>query len=238
MLSGLLMVLASIVVAGDATAQAQDYCVPQGPRVALTFDDGPWSDFTPKVLEILQEKEVLATFFVVGQRVRASPGVLLMVHQSGHEIGLHTDSHKLLVNLSRPDQDAQLQRNYDSVRSVLPDAPIRFWRAPYGALPNPRPSAAANLGLRHQGWSVDTEDWRRPGQAVYFLNVSNRLRDGAVILMHEHTADTRAFLPRLIDELKEKGYQFVILSDLNAPTCLDNTLVGDPEPAPESINGS
>lgn len=195
------------------------YCVPAGPRVALTFDDGPWRSYTPEVLAILKEKGVLATFFTVGQRIRIAPDILLLVHQAGHEIGLHTDDHKSLLHLTLQDQNAEIQRNYQAVQEIIPGLPIHFWRAPYGAIPKPLPSIVKDLGLKHQGWSVDSEDWRKPGEEKFLANVLLHVKDGGVILMHEHTQDARHFLPKIIDTLQSQGYQFVILSDLHAPTC-------------------
>lgn len=226
--SGMALLVGSLF-SFSVVAQTPTYCVPEGPRVALTFDDGPWKNHTPEVLNILQDKGVLATFFVVGQRVRAAPDTLRLQHELGHEIGLHTDDHQSLVKLSPIAQNAEIQRNYDAVKAVLPDLPIKLWRAPYGAIPKPYPSVVRDLDLHHVGWSVDSEDWRKPGEAVFYANIFNRIKDGSIILMHEHTVDTRHLLPHLIDTLKTEGYQFVVVSDLHAPTCPVNLLENQPE---------
>lgn len=232
LIAGLGVSILGMASASAHDALAAEYCVPAGPRVALTFDDGPWYNFTPELLSILNEKQVLGTFFVVGQRVRANPETLQLVYEAGHEIGLHTDSHQSLVTLTPTAQNAQIQRNYDAVRAVLPGMPIRYWRAPYGAVPKNLPSVVVDLGLKHQGWSVDTQDWRKPTEEIFLSNALGRVHDRAVILMHEHTYDTRTFLPVLIDKLREKGYQFVVLSDLKAPTCPENVLVVKPDKEP------
>lgn len=196
-------------------------CVPAGPRVALTFDDGPWPNWTSNVLQTLRERGAPATFFMVGQRARSVPHMVRAVQEEGHEIGLHSDTHASLNNLSPRQAAGQMTRNLQALEDAAPGVYVHAWRAPYGALPSGPVRLAINeatLNRPHILWSLDTNDWQRPSQQV-FLDRMSRWHDGAIVLMHEHTQATQAWLAPAMDDMIAHGVVFVRVSELQLPAC-------------------
>jgi peptidoglycan/xylan/chitin deacetylase (PgdA/CDA1 family)/sulfur carrier protein ThiS len=186
------------------------------PIVALTFDDGPWPGQTERILEILRRDGVPATFFMVGGRVRLAPDLARTVLEQGHLVGNHTQSHLLLGHATPEQVTAQMVNGAATLRAIL-GIESRWFRAPGGALTPLVRTEAALLGERIAGWTVDPNDWRRPPADVIVARVVGAVRPGAVVLMHDGGGDrsaTIAALPRVIEQLRVRGYRFVTLDGL------------------------
>jgi len=194
-------------------------CVPAGPRMALTFDDGPWDHHTAEVLDVLSRHGVSSTFFMVGDRVNRSSAMARRVWEEGHEIGVHTQHHQSLSKIPVSQQNLEISQNWEAIRLAVPEAPVYWWRAPYGDVPKPVPSAVNELGLHHKAWSIDTNDWRGVSDEAFQTAIFERARDGAVVLMHEHTPVTRRNLETVVVALQDAGYQLVTVSQLKLPVC-------------------
>jgi peptidoglycan/xylan/chitin deacetylase (PgdA/CDA1 family) len=130
--------------------------------MALTFDDGPWDHYTSEVLDVLGRHGVTSTFFMVGDRVNRSPAMAKRVWEEGHEIGVHTQHHQSLSKISVSQQNLEISQNWEAIRLAVPEAPVYWWRAPYGDVPKPTPSAVNELGLHHKAWSIDTNSSSLP----------------------------------------------------------------------------
>lgn len=191
-----------------------------GPRVALTFDDGPRRGHTSEVLDILWSKGAVATFFVLGQQVSANPTLVHRILEEGHEIGLHSHSHPDMSKLTLLAQELETTRAWNALLDIVPDYSPVFWRAPYGSLSGVDMAFPKSLGMTHMGWSVDSFDWKNPSSELFLENILPRVRDGSVILMHEHTPATRQNLAVLIDHLAEMGASFRTVSTLKDPVCI------------------
>ncbi|GHH72739.1 oligosaccharide deacetylase [Streptomyces sulfonofaciens] len=179
--------------------------------VALTFDDGPDPDFTPQVLAVLRTYRVQATFFVIGENAAAFPRLLHDIAAGGHVVANHSYTHPQLTTLSLGKVKDELGRTSDVIERVL-DAPPRWCRAPYGEWDAPSLRVCARLGMEPLGWSIDTNDWARPGIGSIKRAVTRGIEPGSIILQHDGGGDrsqtVRAvsdYLPRLLD----KGYEFV-----------------------------
>ncbi|GHJ42345.1 polysaccharide deacetylase family protein [Streptomyces sp. TS71-3] len=179
--------------------------------VALTFDDGPDPDFTPKVLAVLRTYRVQATFFVVGENAKAFPRLLHDIAAGGHVVANHSYTHPLLTSLSLGKVKDELGRTSDVIERVL-DAPPRWCRAPYGEWDKPSLRVCAGLGMEPIGWSIDTNDWALPGIDSIERAVTRAIEPGSIILQHDGGGDrsqtveaVSEYLPRLLD----KGYEFV-----------------------------
>lgn len=183
------------------------------PKVALTFDDGPHPGLTPRLLDLLKAHDVPATFYVLGNRVARSPRLAARIAEEGHEIGNHTWSHPNLAHLG----DAQVLEQIDATSSAVIDATGRMpvtLRPPWGEL-----SARQRLmvfrarGMPSVFWSVDTEDWRRPGTSVVAARIL-AAGPGDVVLAHDTHGQALRALPSAIAGLKARGLRFVSMSDL------------------------
>jgi len=187
-----------------------------GPYIAITFDDGPSPTLTPKLLDILKEKGVKATFFVIGQNVAHSPDIVARASSEGHEIGSHSWSHPVLTKLSDEKVHEELQKTSEAIFSATGKKPTLL-RPPYGAI-NPHLSRMieGQEGLTIVLWSVDPLDWKSPGASVVAERLIAGAKPGAITLSHDIKPGTIDAIPQVIDALKAKGYQFVTVSELIA----------------------
>lgn len=184
--------------------------------VALIFDDGPTPDLTPRLLEILKTAGVKATIYVIGGRVVKNPELVKRADAEGHEIGNHTWTHKNLTEISRDEALKQIQQTTDAIVRAIGRKPATF-RPPYIAT-----SEALNLWIRDElgmkviSTNVDTVDWRDRNADMAFQIVTTKVAPGAIILCHETQPTTLDALPKIISELKARGYRFVTVSELVA----------------------
>ncbi|MGR7997327.1 polysaccharide deacetylase family protein [Xanthobacter sp. ZOL 2024] len=187
-----------------------------GPYIAITFDDGPNPETTPKLMKILAARGVKATFFVVGTRASENPELLRQMAAAGHEIGNHSWNHPQLPKVSEAEADRQIQMTSDAIRAATGAAPV-YLRPPYGAMSQGlRRHIENKFGLAMVYWSADSLDWKnRDAQAIYD-KVMAQTRPGGIILMHDIHATTVAAVPRVLDALQAKGYHFVTVSQLIA----------------------
>lgn len=213
-------------------------CVPEGPRVALTFDDGPYPGRTDGILSTLRTYNVPATFFVLGERVKMFPKTLQAVVADGHEIGVHTYSHQDLFKLSAEQRNQQILKGWQAIHDVSPQTPIMYWRAPYGNVPKTPIDEVHRLGLKHVGWSIDTLDWTKETADMWRTRVNSGLNSHAkqIILMHDHAIVSGQELENLIVSLREHGYQLVSLSMFEWPTCPSSGLMaGSGQPPDQEV---
>lgn len=212
-------------------------CIPPGPRVALTFDDGPFATRTDEILAVLALHGARATFFMVGQRVDRHPQIAWRVWEQGHELGVHTWSHKDLARISPATRRQEIDRGHAAISAAVPTARIAWWRAPYGSQPHLGQISARVHGMEHRLWDVDTLDWQGASPQVLLDRTLSQLKPGDVVLMHDHGRGTLAMLDALLVSLHTRGYQAVQVSELAAPTCPPLPVeiqILDPHLAPEN----
>jgi peptidoglycan/xylan/chitin deacetylase (PgdA/CDA1 family) len=151
--------------------------------LALTFDDGPDTEATPRVLDALSAAGARATFFPIAPRAAAHPDLVKRMLSDGHTVGLHCHEH---VRHSERNRDWGA-RDADRALSVLRalGANPRLWRTPWGERATWTSAVADARGLRLVGWTVDTHDWRGDSATTMFAATRSDLRPGAVILAHD-----------------------------------------------------
>ncbi len=178
--------------------------------VALTFDDGPSTQFTPQLVNTLKQRRAVATFFVVGSRVYQRINILQQVVAGQNEIGNHTWSHANLTRLKDQDIASEITRTNDVITAAI-GRPVIFMRPPSGAY-DPRIAALAHMPLAL--WSVDPKDWRDRDPELIYERTVGGAGQGKVILLHDIYATTIQATPRIIDELQRQGYVLVTMSEL------------------------
>jgi peptidoglycan/xylan/chitin deacetylase (PgdA/CDA1 family) len=182
--------------------------------VALTFDDGPDPVDTPKLLDLLREKGVKATFFVVGKRADRYPEIVRRAWDEGHLIANHTWSHYSLFCFLTPARlRAEIERGTESVRRIC-GRPPRLFRSPVG-LRHPLLQPFLNsAGLEFVSWSIWTRDSLSPNSEVLARRILNQVAGGDIILLHDRLpggADVMlSILPRVIDGIRARGFEFVL----------------------------
>ncbi len=182
--------------------------------VALTFDDGPWPENTPKVLDVLAKARVKATFFLVGNQVRKYPELVGQELRAGMALGSHSYSHPQPFGALSGDA---IRREIDQGVATLADLGVKttLFRPPGGAIPPAVVSAARAKGLHTVVWTVDPDDWKRGATADQITQrVLAEAKPGAIVLLHDGGGDRSATieaLPRIIDGLKRRKLSFVTL---------------------------
>lgn len=186
-------------------------------EVALTFDDGP-GPYTGRVLDVLRAHHVPATFFPVGFMIGDFPDVLHRQVHDGFVIGDHTENHMNLAGRPRAVQRDQITTATQWLAKEHAP-PTRLFRPPYGAWDGTTRDLLRRKGMLAVFWSVDSEDWRRPGVAAIVHNVLSATRAGGIVLMHDAGGDrsqTIAALPAIIKGLRARGYRLVTVPRLLA----------------------
>ncbi|MRJ07959.1 DUF3298 domain-containing protein [Ornithobacterium rhinotracheale] len=186
------------------------------PCVALTFDDGP-SDYTPKLLDILKENDVKATFFVLGKSAQVQQKTIQRAYSEGHEIESHTWDHKDLKKLSA----AKVQEEVDKTDEVLEELigkKADYLRPPYGSI-----NATVKKVVKKPFilWNIDPEDWRIKNSKTVAERLS-KAEPNSILLAHDIHKTTVEAIPEVIKNLKAKGYHFVTVAQLLADQDLQN----------------
>lgn len=188
-------------------------------QVALTFDDGPDSVYTPQILDILKKQGAKATFFVVGTRVQQNPDVALRIVREGHAIGNHTYTHKLMSSRDLRDIRREITAADEAIFRVTRQRP-RIFRPPYGAEDPGVMREVFRLGYKVILWSIDSQDWKNASAESIIDHELPYFHNGAIILNHsaggagEDLSGTVRALPVVISSLKQKGYQIVTVPEL------------------------
>ncbi|MDI6690015.1 MAG: polysaccharide deacetylase family protein [Actinomycetota bacterium] len=185
-------------------------------KVALTFDDGPDPKYTPKVLEILRQNGIKATFFVIGERVKRYPEIIREEIMEGHEIGNHTLSHPNLPRCNCERIHVEIEGCEEILRRLGAPKP-RYFRPPKGAINGEVFKIAREKGYQVILWSVAMENSSVSSSKEMQKKVVEGIGEGGVILAHDGGLDrtmTIRALPGIIKKLKERGFKFVTLSEL------------------------
>jgi len=185
--------------------------------VALTFDDGP-SEWTPRIVEILEREGAPATFFTIGGMFETFGGNARAAHSAGFPLANHTWSHPQMPTLSLRDQASQLDRASDSIKQVGAPVP-NLYRPPFGAYDAASLKEVNRRGMLMVMWDVDTLDWRQPGADTIVANALAGAKPGSIVLLHDGGGDrsgTVAALPAIIAGLRERGFQLVTVPTLIA----------------------
>lgn len=198
------------------------------PAIALTFDDGPSTKLTGSLLDVLKEKQVKATFFVLGTLLNGSREDLLRREVAeGHEIGNHTFSHQILKKADAATTRDELVRTTDLIQAIAGVTPT-IMRPPTGGYSATTEDVTRELGLVIVNWSWQScpEDWNHKDDPDYIADfVIENAANGHIILLHDSNSATVAAIPRIIDGLAEKGFRFMTVSEL-----LSYSSEGMPEP--------
>lgn len=193
-------------------------CADSSMKIALTFDDGPHPKYTKKILDILEQYGVRATFFMIGQNVEYWPDTAKQVAQAGHEIGNHTYSHG---NVSKENKNALLcdiEKGEGVIFKVTGKECLLF-RPPEGRMDGNVKAITTEKGYSVILWSVDTRDWAHTPVDEIARNIRSNVRSGSIILMHDfiaHDSPTPKALEIIIPWLLSQGYEFVTVSELLA----------------------
>jgi peptidoglycan/xylan/chitin deacetylase (PgdA/CDA1 family) len=185
--------------------------------VALTFDDGPSAPYTDSILELLQESRVHATFFVTGSALERYPAIARRMVEQGHELGNHSYSHLRMVLLSPGTIRHEVEATDSLIRTTGFESRIHF-RPPYGKRLVGLPWYLERTDRTTVLWTLEPDTWYRRADEMV-KHVLDNARPGSIILLHVEVparVQERLALPRIVEGLRAKGYDFVTVSDLMA----------------------
>ena len=191
-------------------------CTVEGKEIAITFDDGPHKTNTPQLLDILKQRGIRATFFVVGQNATEYPDILKRIVAEGHELANHSYTHPVLASMSQSAVHEQLDKTHQAVLKAT-GVSMKLLRPPYGALSEPqRRTANSEFGYKVILWSVDPLDWKVRDAARVQNEIVSHTQAGSIVLAHDIHKSTVDAMPETLDKLTEKGFKFVTVSELLA----------------------
>ena len=182
-------------------------------EIAITFDAAYGSEETLKIIDILKEKNVTATFFLVGFWVEKYPELVKTLDDSGIEIGSHSNTHPYMSKLTSSQIELELKTSMDLIKNIT-GKDVTLFRPPYGDYNDTLVSVAENLGLKTIQWSVDSLDWKGLTTSQMMARITPSVENGSIILFHNNSDHIVEALPVIVDTLLEQGYSLVHVSDL------------------------
>jgi len=182
-------------------------------HIAITFDDGPHPVLTPMLLDALDERDIKATFFLLGREVDRYPDIVARMYAAGHSIGNHSYRHPRFIDISRQRIVDEIESTNRSIQAATGSLPTLL-RPPYGARNNTVLDVARDMDMSVVLWSVDPRDWDHRNALIVSDTIVNYASDGSVVLLHDiHETSIEAAV-LAIDALVARGYVFVTVEEL------------------------
>lgn len=185
-----------------------------GKKVAITFDDGPNAEFTPQILEILRKYNAKATFFCIGKNAEAHPELLKQLIAEGHTIGNHTYSHSNNFGFFGTNQVFEELKRTNQVIKKIVDKELLLYRPAYGVTNPSIASAVKKTNLQVIGWNNRSLDTVTKSADKIFDRVTNKLKSGDIILLHDTNEQTVKVLEQLLLFLQQQHYETVTVDSL------------------------
>ncbi|MCM3762460.1 delta-lactam-biosynthetic de-N-acetylase [Alkalihalobacillus oceani] len=183
----------------------------------LTFDNGYENGYTEKVLDVLQEKQVPATFFVTGHYLETAPELVQRMVAEGHIVGNHSWHHPSLPSVGDGRLIDELQKVKEAFAELTGVKEMNYLRPPRGEFSERTLALSEKIGYTNVFWSMAYKDWevdKQKGGQYAYDQIMKRIHPGAIMLIHSVSSDNAEALPSVIDEARELGYEFKSLDDL------------------------
>jgi polysaccharide deacetylase family sporulation protein PdaB len=215
LLAGIIGIVGSVSAFAGNDRKLPIYCVEtEEKKIAISFDAAWGNDDTEQLINILAEYNVPATFFVVGAWVDKYPESVKQLHDAGHRVENHSNTHPYLSKLSNEQIANELESCNQKIANVTGRTPTLI-RPPYGDYDNHVIEAVDTAGMHCIQWDVDSLDWKDNATAENIAErVVSKVQPGSIVLFHNDADHTPAALPTILKTLKEQGYEFVFIEDL------------------------
>jgi peptidoglycan-N-acetylglucosamine deacetylase len=189
--------------------------------VALTFDDGPSSIYTPQIIALLKLYQAHGTFFVMGHKVEQTPWLVQALLKDGNEVGNHSFSHPRFPKIAQLSRERELERTAVDLDLLGCPQSQRLFRPPYSAYDDRLKAYLTHTNRCLVLWSIDSGDWQGLAAPAIIKNVLSRVRNGSIIVFHDSDENARAdrhptveALRTILPALKAAGYRMVTVSEL------------------------
>lgn len=205
------------VTMGDASGEEESSGIPSGEeqytetrKIALTFDDGPHPRYTEELLDGLAERNVKATFFLLGQNIEGREDIIRRMAEEGHLIGNHTYYHVDITKLSQNEACREILDTSEQITAIT-GQPVEYIRPPFGSWDK---ELECEVMMIPVFWSVDTLDWTTKNEDQIVQKAVTKIEENDIILMHDSYDSTVKAALRIIDLLQAEGYEFVTADEL------------------------
>ena len=197
------------LVSIDGSA-VQETASSEAKRIALTFDDGPHPRYTEELLDGLAERNVKATFFLLGENIEGKEDIVKRMAEEGHLIGNHTFYHVDITKLSQEEACKEIRAASEKIMA-LTGQPVEYVRPPFG---NWNKELECDMMMIPIFWTLDTRDWTTSNADAIVQKVVTTVEENDIILMHDSYASTVQAALRIVDLLTAEGYEFVTADEL------------------------
>lgn len=197
-------------------------------EIYLTFDNGYENGYTDDILDTLKEKKVPATFFVTGHYLKKQPELIKRMANEGHIVGNHSWHHPDLTKVSDTRFKKEIKMVEDEFTRITGKKGMSFIRPPRGIFSERTLALSEELGYKNVFWSLAFVDWKtdqQKGWKYAYNNIMKQIHPGAIILLHTVSKDNAEALPKVIDDLRKKGYTFKSLNDLVMDKMIPNPMI-------------
>ena len=179
-------------------------------KIAITFDDGPDAVFTPVLLDGLKQRNVKASFFVIGQEAEKYPELIQRMKEEGHLIGNHTYHHVELTRVDAQTEQKEIEMTNEVLEQITGERPV-FLRPPYGSW---REEILQDMEMLPVKWNIDPLDWCTKSTGEIVRKVVTQAEENGIILLHDCYGTSVEAGLQIIDTLQEEGYRFVTVDEL------------------------
>ncbi len=185
-------------------------------EIAISFDDGPATNYTPEILQILNKAQVKAIFFCIGNRIAGNEKILKQIQEEGHIIANHSYSHHFWFDMFSSKKMLADMKQMDNEMEKITGMRPKLFRPPYGVTNPNLKKAIINGGYTPVGWSVRSMDTVIKEDKKLLNKINEAIQPGAIFLFHDTSKTTLQVLPEFIKEVKNKGYNIIPLDKLLA----------------------
>lgn len=182
-------------------------------KIALTFDIAWGSKNVDDILDILDKHNIKATFFLVGSWVDDNEDIVKEIHERGHEIGNHSNTHSSFTEISEEDKKEEILTTGEKIKNLTGED-CDLFRPPFGNVDMETVNVSKSLGYHVIKWDVDSGDWKNIGPIHIIERVNKGTKPGSIILFHANVIDTNTYLDEIITNLEKDGYSFAQVSNL------------------------
>ena len=194
----------------DAVEYVSSSMVAEAPKIAITFDDGPSAHCTGRLLDGLKERNVKATFFLIGKNAKENPELVKRLFEEGHLIGNHTYNHVDIAKVSDDEAKKEILDTDEVIYSIT-GKHVEYMRPPFGIWQR---RLELDLEVMPVMWSIDPLDWTTENVDEIVNKVVTEAEENDIILLHDCYDSSVDAALRIVDILKEKGFEFVTVDEL------------------------
>ncbi len=182
-------------------------------QVAISFDAAWGNEQTETLLDTLDEYKVKTTFFLVGDWVDKYPESVKDIAERGHDVGNHSNTHPHMTQMSTADMCGEIEACNEKIKNITGNAPTLF-RAPYGDYNNDVVKSVNGCDMYCVQWDVDSLDWKDPTPEQITQRILDNIQNGSIVLMHNGATNTPEALPKVIEGIRDAGYEIVPISEI------------------------